>query len=449
VRDAAGLAVVNALWLVAGYGVTGAVGWWRRGSARNAAGISYLAGVAAYGVVAQLGLVLGLSLSRAQIVVVCALLGLGVVRPLRAPRADATEPRGLGRAEWLAVAAVAGFVALLLVDLVHQPLWAYDSWTFWTPKAHALAALGGLDAGWFTAPELLNRDYPLLVPAVEAAGFRFTGYETNLLDVQSLVFFTALLVVFFQVVVPRSSRWALVVPFLLVASPSIADQLASAEADIPLAAFFACAATCAFVWHRERTTAALVLFAVFGAATAASKVEGLAFVVVLTVVVAAAEVATSSRRGAALVAAAGVAGVVAGVAPWRLWMHAHGVPNQAGAGRILDAGFLWSHAGRLPTSIAYVGARLVDPRAWLALVPLLVALLILAPRRREAAIVAALALLALATLVLAYWTTPFELHYHLTTSARRVITGPLLAVAFLAPLLHRPHAATPGTLESR
>jgi hypothetical protein len=44
-----------------------------------------------------------------------------------------------------------------------------------------------------------------------------------------------------------------------------------------------------------------------------------------------------------------------------------------------------------------------------------------------------------AALLLAYWTSQFEIHYHLATSARRVITGPILAWAFLVPLLFAPN----------
>jgi hypothetical protein len=47
------------------------------------------------------------------------------------------------------------------------------------------------------------------------------------------------------------------------------------------------------------------------------------------------------------------------------------------------------------------------------------------------------ALLALAGLVVAYWTTPLPFHYHLATSGRRVITGPLFFLAALAPLAVR------------
>ena len=43
-------------------------------------------------------------------------------------------------------------------------------------------------------------------------------------------------------------------------------------------------------------------------------------------------------------------------------------------------------------------------------------------------------MLALAGLIVAYWTTPLPFHYHLATSGRRVITGPLFFLAALAPL---------------
>jgi hypothetical protein len=94
--------------------------------------------------------------------------------------------------------------------------------------------------------------------------------------------------------------------------------------------------------------------------------------------------------------------------------------------------------GRVSTSVRYLLEKLYDPRAWLLLVPLLTVLTVAAwfrRDRREAAVVAAVIVLCLATLVLAYWTSQFEIHYHLATSARRVITGPILAWSFLVPLL--------------
>lgn len=407
------LLLVNALWLAAGLGVTSAAGW------RGGFGVAYLAGVAAYGVVAQALFAAGLSLDRLEIVAVCAVLSLGLLRGRRP-----TLPR-----PGLAAVVIALVLAVLAVDLWYQPLWAYDSWTFWTPKAHALASLG-LDASWFGQPALLNRDYPLLLPAVEAAGFRFGGYETQLLDLQSWLFVVGLLLAFAEVVRPRAPRWAPAIPLLVVLSPSLSDQLASAEADIPLAAFFACAALCGYLWHRERAPGALALFGVFAAATAATKAEGLSFVVALAIALAAVE----SRRGALTTAGVAVAALAAGILPWRLWTDAHDIPQQTSFGRVSD---LAGRTSRLEVSARYLLERLFDPRAWLLLVPLLVVLTVLVylrGRRRDAVLATALVGLCFVALLLAYWTSQFEIHYHLATSARRVITAPVLAWAFLVPL---------------
>lgn len=427
IADVLWLAVVNSLFLAGGLGVTSAAGL--SGARYRNLAVSYLAGVASYGVIAQTLFVLGARMTRVEIVVVCGLLALGLVRRPTVARGPAL------RVSRTAIAAVVVVLVVLAVDLWFQPLWAYDAWTFWTPKAHALAALG-LQPAWFAQPELLNRDYPLLFPSIEAAGFRFSGYETSLLDLQSWVFVVAILGAFAELVIARAPRWAVALPALIVVSPSVADQLAAAEADIPLAAFFACAAAFAYLWHSEGERSSLVLFGIFCAATAATKAEGLGFVIALTVVFAVAEVV--QRRQAMALALVGTAALalLAAVGAWREWVGAHRIPEQASVGRVTDLSLLVHRLGRAPVAAAYLAARMLDPRAWLVLVPLLVALtVLLAGRRRgEALLVAAIVLVSLATLVVAYWTSQFELHYHLETSARRVITGPILAWAFLVPL---------------
>jgi hypothetical protein len=433
IGDALRLAVLNGLWLAAGLGVIGAAGWWRGRGAVRSLGVSYLVGVAAYGVLAQLLYVLGVTLGVVEIVVVCAALAAGVLLVRRGAERRLPRPG-------LAATVVLVVLAVLAVDLWFQPLWAYDAWTFWTPKAHALASIG-LDSHWFSQPVLPNRDYPLLLPAVEAAGFRFTGYETSLLDVQSLVFVAALLLAFAELVVPRAPRWARVVPVLLVLAPSLADQLASAEADVPLAAFFACAAGAAFVWCQERDRAALVVFGVLCAGVAATKAEGAPFVVALTLPFAVA-LLRSSWRAASALAGAGAAALVVGVVPWRVWADHHGIPQQASVGRLNDPTLFHARVHRVPIAARYLLERVVDPRAWLLLVPLLAVLTVLAwfrGRRSAAVVTASVMVSCFAALLLAYWTSQFEIHYHLATSARRVITGPILAWAFLVPLLFAPN----------
>lgn len=433
-RDLAGLVLANACFLAAGIGVTGACGWWggSRGLARSL-GVSYLAGLAAFGVVAQLLYVLGASLALWQVLLVCAALAVGGGRGLRTTE----RPGPPVHASALVLAAGAAMLVLLAVDLWWQPLWAYDSWTFWTPKAHALHAMNGLDPSWFGAHDLLNRDYPLLLPAVEAATFRFSGYETTLLDLQSWFALVAFLVAAVEVSGRLGGRrlvlWAGALS--IVFAPSVADQLASAEADIPLAALFACAGLCAAVWLDERRTGDLVLAAVLAAGAAATKIEGTAFTIALFLTL----VLVAGRRNAWHPALAGVAALAAGILPWRLWLSTHHVPEQVTLHRLTSPSLLGSHVARVPHAAAYLAWKLVDPRAWLLLVPFLLGVLWASRRSWSpiATLAAVGALLALAGLVVAYWTTPLPFHYHLATSGRRVITGPLFFLAALAPVVAR------------
>jgi len=441
IADLGGLLLLNACILAAGTGVTCLAGWWRDArSLRWSVGVSYLVGLATYGVTAQLLFVLGAAMTRWEVIAVCAIPAFGSVAALgRGGSAELRWPART-RATTIAAAAVVAFLALLAVDLWFQPLWAFDSWTFWTPKAHALYALNGLDAGWFSQGDLANKDYPLLLPAVEAAGFRFTGYETSLLDLQSWLIFAAFLRAVYEIGAGRAKAvvlWATIA--MLVVAPSVADQLAAAEADIPVAVLFAVAGMCAWVWLVERRPGALVLATVLAGGAAATKVEGFVFTVALfaaLTLVAAAE----RRRRAAWPVAAGLAALGIGILPWRIWMSAHGIHNQASTGRLVDWSYLVHHATRIPLAIGYMVVKLADPRAWLLVIPFAAVLIFLALRtsaRREAVFVILAVTLAFAGLVLAYWTTPFVFHHHLATSARRIITGIVFFAAALAPLLHR------------
>jgi len=426
--DLAGLLLLNLCFLAAGAGVTAVFGWWR-GLAElgRSLGVAYLAGVATFGVTAQLLYVLGASLARWQVLVVCAVAALGTV--VGRQKASDTSSRCLTPV-WPA-AVLALFLALIAIDLWWQPLWTYDAWTFWTPKAHALVKLNGLHAPWFAAADLPNKDYPLLLPAVESAGFRFTGYETGLLDLQSLIFLLAFLRAAYEAGAVGARPvvlWAVLA--LVVAAPSVVDQLASAEADIPEAALFGVAGLCGYLWLTEQRRGSLHLAGVLAAGAAATKVEGVAFTIALFVALAAA-----SRRWPPLVA--GAAALAAGVLPWRLWMRAHDVANQASVGRF-GVHELASHLARAPEAAAYLLAKMLDPRAWLVLVPLVAFVVVQAARagaRRPVAFVVVTSVLAFAGLVLAYWTTPLPFHEHLATSARRVITAIVFFGAAVTPLL--------------
>jgi 4-amino-4-deoxy-L-arabinose transferase-like glycosyltransferase len=180
-----------------------------------------------------------------------------------------------------------------------------------------------------------------------------------------------------------------------------------------------------------------VLAAVLAAGAAATKVEGMMFVIALFAALSAVAARSSLRRaGAALVA--GGAALVIGILPWRIWIASHDVANQASFGRVTGASFFAHHAARLPLAVGYLGVKLLDPRAWLLLLPLAVFVAVDAlrrGRRPDVSFVAAVVCFAFAGLVLAYWSTPFPLHDQLATSARRVITAIVLFAAATTPLL--------------
>jgi hypothetical protein len=428
-----GLLLVNACFLAAGCGVAGLAGWWSgpRGVVRSL-GVCYLVGIAAFGMGAQLLYVLGASLARWQVVGICAVLALGSIGALR----RVSPPVAAIRLPTWVIAVVVAMLALLAVDLWFQPLWAYDAWSYWTPRAHALFALNGLDPGWFGAHDMRDPDYPLLLPAIEAATFRFTGYETQLLDVQSLFVLVAFLGAVVEVTVRLNGRRIVLAAVLLslVLAPSVADQLASAEADIPIAALFACAGLCAAVWLEERRRGALILAGVLAGGAAATKIEGIVFVLALFVAI-----MVVQRRALLFPAAVGLASLAVGIVPWKIWLSIHHIPEEVTLHRLLSPSLLGGHIGRVPYATGYLAWRTLDPRAWILLVPVCLAIAFWARRRAGGIVWLALvgATLALAGLLIAYWTTPLPFHYHLATSARRVVTGPIFYLAALAPLLAR------------
>lgn len=436
IADAGGLVILNLLLVAAGAGITGLAGTWRgyRGLA-GGLGLDYLVGVAAFGVLAQLLYVLGASLSLVEVCLVCAALSIGAVRGLRSGGAGSFR---VGPAWVFAPAAV--FLVLLAVDLWYQPLWAYDSWTFWTPRAYGLYALDGLDTDWFTSGAMLGgarRDYPLLFSAVEAAGFRFTGYETRLLDLQTWVFLLAFVVMIYQASSARMRNVVLAAVLLMVAAaPSTASQLAAAEADIPLATLVAAAGLCGVRWLETRRRSTLVLTAVLAAGAVATKIEGAIFVGALFAALGLCSW-RRSRPDSAIAIAALVVVVAVGLLPWRIWVAVHGgVPT--GAVPSLSPSTLVDHASYVPRAAGYLLFKLLDPRGWLLIVPLWAVALWSAWRAaRRGVVVFAIVTVALAFcgLVISYWSTPLDLHFHLATSARRVVTSIVFFCAALTPLL--------------
>jgi hypothetical protein len=437
-----GLAVANLCFLAAGAGIGRALGLWR--SPRELPAVLapvYLVGVAAAGIAATWALVAGLELARWEVVAGCALLAATGLMPARrgGPVLPALpgSPVPIVRILQAAVGLVA---ALLVADAVFRPLSEWDAWAMWTMKAKAIALLGRLDAGVFAGVPYhhLHLDYPLLLPAVEAIGFRFMGaIDTQVIHVQVALLTVALLLSLPRLLggrVPAAVAWASAL--LIGVAPSLVDQAGAGLADAPLAVFFAMAAVCAWRWLAEGRRELLVLTALFAAAVLATKREGGPFVAALMVVVLVA--AGRGRRREAL--AAGLVALATAI-PWQLWLHANGVDTSNGEipyAKVVDPSYLAGRLGRIPTGGASLVWHALQPGAWLAIVPAAAVAVVLAARggeRRTAIFVAAVACLVLLSVVWAYWVGRPSLHYYLQHSARRVVTTPVVLLGAFLPVL--------------
>ena len=243
-------------------------------------GTAYLAGLAVVGIVsAHLALVhvsfgwLGLALlAAAAVVVTWRTLPRRWVRP-RVSRLEHRRRRGCS-----------------LVFLVHawptfasKPLDDYDGWAIWGMKGKALYLLGWADPALFAAAaaEPAHRDYPLLVPSLEAVASRAMGaFDPQLVHLQFLLFAVAGIAALHGLLRDRVQPW-LLWPFLvaLVAAPAVSGQLLTAYADIPLALFVAAGVVAAARWVDDADARMLALATLFFAAACLTKNEAIVFVV--------------------------------------------------------------------------------------------------------------------------------------------------------------------------
>ena len=434
IRDLLALAFANGCIVAAGHGVLRAVGLRPAlGDLPWSLGLAYVTGAGAVGVVGTALLVAGFALTWWQLVALCAaLLVLGLARRHRPRRAElrvgSTRSRPGRRDGWLRLFPLATALALavLAVDLAVQPIWTDDAWAIWAVKPASVVELGGLDARFIGSASVFNADYPLVVPVLELVAMRFCGWPNELVPLQlGLLFlaFPAALVALLRDRVRPLLLWTVILG--VAVAPSLQVQAASAVADVSLGVFFALAGAAGWRWAETGERELLWLAGVLGAAAAGTKTEGLVFVALLF-----AALAILTRRRAPLLVALGAALTLV---PWELWTRRHGIGNAISEAGGTTRGPL----DRLPSAALDLALELADPTSWLALVALGCAAVVLGFRHdaRTAAFTAAVVISSLTAVLVAYWLTPLDFEYHVSTSVRRVVTAPVLFLAAMTPLL--------------
>jgi hypothetical protein len=348
VRTILGLAALNG-----GYAALGiALLWAIRGLARwtdvlRLAGLAYLLGVAAFGILWTQLLVLDARFSGWSVVLtllggIVLAGGVGVLlgRPL--PRGYGDPRRHASSGAVLVTAAGVALTGLMLEALFRsarlQSLQAYDAWAFWVPKGKAIYFFGGLDPGVFmTFP---GPTYPPVVPILDAAAFHaMGGVDVVTFHLQYWFLVLGTVAAIAGCLYRHVPAWLLWPPLVLVlAVPRIAEGLLVPQADVLVDALFVIGGVLLALWLRDGRGWRLAATAVLFAGAGLTKREGLLFAAAALLV---AFLASFERRRIAwprLLAVAALAGAAA--VPWRLWYRSHGIggeaPVDAGAGGSLD-----------------------------------------------------------------------------------------------------------------
>lgn len=435
----AGLLVANAFYLAIGSGLLPLLRIARTREEMVARlGLAYILGLAATGIVAAHLALVGVPVGLVEIIVLAVVvdtLGWRRFRSLpRTPDEDA-PPRDSRLSRVVGIAAFAAVLVLLahaMRTFAVRPLVEWDGWAIWGMKARALYDYGGVGHGLFTTQPYGPLQHPLLLPSLEAMGFRAMGaFDGTLIHVQLALLafgFAAGLWTLLRERVPAAFAGAGLLAIL--AADSTLRQLAGNLADIPLA-FFVALGVVALARTLLDDGAGLLPFAavLLGAATL-TKPEGLLFAAAALV-----PFVAIARSKASLLTALAVALILL---PWRIFTAIHGLKNpEYSLGDAINPGYLADRSSRARPAFWGVWHQ-VWSSGWGWLVPLaLVALVgvLLARRWRLAGFAAAWALLSYAGIVLVFWISVVPVELTLRWAAYRTVASLVIGAASLAPLL--------------
>lgn len=428
---------------IAGLGLLHGLGLVRPGGrgALAALGLAYLTGVAAVGLIAVALLATGVPVSLPTILVVCALLtAAGVAAawrrdgpPRRPERPSLPRLRGRSADFWFVTGftglfggyAVAGFLSAMVT-----PLTGFDGWSIWSRKARMLLDASGLPTEFLesSAYAFTHPDYPLLYPVWQSIHFRAAAeIDTQMVQGHLWLLMVACIWALAYLMAPRV-RAVIWGPILLAVAvaPGVWRQVLTGFADVPLGIFLVAGALLVGLWLAEGGRAHLALGALMLAAAASTKNEGLTTAVAV-IAAAALTLAAGRRRAELRDLAVGAGAFVLVLLPWRIWIAAHDIESDLPIGDGLDPTFLADRTERVRPAVRALNLNLSDQGDWHYLLPVAVVVALACVAARAGARVALFylttAAVAWALLVWAYWISPYELGYHLRTSADRVVTG--------------------------
>jgi hypothetical protein len=408
------LLLANALELVVGVGVATLL--------RAPLGTAYLLGLAVVGIV---------SAHLALVHVPAGWPALAILAVLAVPfaRRVRLRPRVGTPASWVGIAAFAALLVRSWPTFAAKPLDDYDGWAIWGMKGKALMQLGWANPALFAneAAKPAHLDYPLLLPSLEAVAARaMGGFDSRLIHLQFLLFAVAGVAALHALLRERVRSWLLWPGLLALAvAPAFTGQLLTAYADIPLALFVAAGLLAAANWLEDGEPRTLALAALFFAAAALTKNEGLIFVAAALV-----GLLLASRRWRPLLVA--LAGIEAALLPWQIWLAVHHIHTDT----LLSARSLHvQHPGIGPLALHALLDRALSLQAWPLLLPLFLLAVLAAAGSRIAVFAWAWALISVCGLAWIYVVSKNEWSNYFAYSGNRVVDSLVVGAAALTPLL--------------
>jgi len=445
IREIAGLFVLNGAFAVMGTALLWAVrGFAHLTDVLRLAGLGYLVGVAAFGVVWTQLLVVGVpfggwAIVASLLVATAAAVAVGVRAGRPYPQRFGAGESGSERsnASLLVTASGVSLVGLLLEAFFRsarlQSLQTFDAWAFWVPKAKAIYFFGGLDEQLFTTTA--NPTYPPLLPILDAAAFHAMGSaDTVTLHLQFWFLVTGAVAAIAGCLHRHVPPWLLWPSLVLVmVVPRFGEGLVTPQADVLVDVLFAVGGLLLLLWLGDWRGWRLAAAAALLAGATLTKREGLLFAAIALAV---AFAATWVSRRAAWPALSLVTGlVVAAAVPWRLWYRSHSIGGEGPPDLGLGASF-----DRALDSLRLSADVLFDTSLW-SVVPfvLLIALgagLAWGDRRLAAVLASVVALLFLGGAWATYSYTELPITAEESSNPIVRYTGVIIVLAAVAiPLL--------------
>lgn len=344
-----------------------------------------------------------------------------------------------------AVLLIVGWTIALMVRTFGTPLVGWDALAMWIFKGHVFYLEGTMPAAFFTDPHYagpynggIHPDYPLLVPLTVARIYSWMGENDVIVKGWwALLAGASAAGIYFGLsgFVGRITRLAGVLLVMGIPAMTLhaADDMAG-YAELPLAVFFLYGALFLYRWLFTAAWTEFGLSALFFGMAGFTKNEGLVLAIVGLGLLLVLCVALGRFRLPQVALGTGLALLM--VVPWQVEKLLLGIPGdlQPSIGTIVG-----NFGARIGPVSQYIFFNATDTRllglAWYAFPVLALAALFFARARWLSTAPILLLLVAqLAGTVVAYLTTPYDLYWHLGTSADRLVFQPTLVVIMLGTL---------------